>query len=97
VEVHEASELDKALACDADVFGINNRDLTTFTVDIKQTERILQIAQPLIPVISESGVLSQEDAQKIATMGVDGVLIGEYFMRQPDPEKAVQDMVGVLG
>jgi indole-3-glycerol phosphate synthase len=96
VEVYDASELERALACQGDVLGINNRNLTDFTVDLGHTERVFKQIDASIPIISESGILSIEDAKKVAQIGVDGVLIGEYFMRQADPEAAVRQMIGEL-
>ncbi|SFJ58477.1 indole-3-glycerol phosphate synthase TrpC [Thermoflavimicrobium dichotomicum] len=96
VEVYDESELERALDCQPDVLGINNRNLTDFTVDIENTEKIFSQIEAFIPVISESGILSIEDAKRVAQIGVDGVLIGEYFMRHNRPEEAVRQMIGEL-
>lgn len=81
VEVHDEVELELALMCHTNIIGINNRDLKTFNVDIKNTERLInQIPKDKI-VISESGIKCNKDMEYIKSLGVDGVLIGEYFMR----------------
>jgi indole-3-glycerol phosphate synthase len=80
VEVHNESELEIALKSEARIIGINNRDLDTFNVDIRTTERL----RPLIPrertVVSESGIKSRADIDKLQRCGVDAILVGEYLM-----------------
>ncbi len=80
VEVHNEAELEIALKSQARIIGINNRDLSTFTVDITTTERL----RPLIPadriVVSESGIKDRSDMEKLKKWGVDAVLIGESLM-----------------
>ena len=84
VEVHNEAELEIALNSGAQVIGINNRDLTTFTVDLTTTERL----RPLIPqgriVVSESGIKNRGDMEKLRQWGVDAVLIGESLLSAPD-------------
>jgi len=84
VEVHNESELEIALHSGARMIGINNRDLSTFEVDLKTTERL----RPLVPkdriVVSESGIKDRSDIEKLAGWGVDAVLIGESLMSAPD-------------
>ena len=80
VEVHNEDELEIALNSGAQVIGINNRDLSTFTVDLTTTERL----RPLIPqdriVVSESGIKDRSDMERLRQWGVDAVLIGESLM-----------------
>ncbi len=80
VEVHNESELEIALRSQAKIIGINNRDLSTFTVDITTTQRL----RPFIPadriVVSESGIKNHSDMEKLREWGVDAVLIGESLM-----------------
>ncbi|MFH1382354.1 MAG: indole-3-glycerol phosphate synthase TrpC [Chloroflexota bacterium] len=84
VEVHNEAELEIALASDAGIIGINNRDLKTFTVDITTTQRL----RPLIPadrlVVSESGIKDRNDIDKLKKWGANAVLIGETLMAAPD-------------
>jgi indole-3-glycerol phosphate synthase len=94
VEIHREEEIERALACDPDVIGINNRDLITFVTDLGTTERLRPLLPDAIPVIGESGVSSPEDFRRMVRAGVDGVLVGEYLMRQPDPEQAVRTLIG---
>ncbi len=80
VEVHNEAELEIALNSGAQVIGINNRDLSTFDVDLTTTKRL----RPLIPqdriVVSESGINNRADVEKLKKWGVDAVLIGEALM-----------------
>ncbi len=84
VEVHHEAELEIALSSGAMIFGINNRDLTSFNVDITTTGRL----RPLIPadriVVSESGIKDRSDIAKLKEWQVDAVLIGEALMSAPD-------------
>lgn len=93
VEIHEESEIPRALACEADVIGINNRNLHTFVTDLETTERLRPLLPTSVPVIGESGVHSVQDAERMSRAGVDGILVGEYLMRQADPERAVRQLV----
>ncbi len=85
VEVHGEAELELALEADADVIGINNRDLVDFAVDLDRTFELL----PEIPagktVVSESGISSRADVEALESVGVDAVLVGEALMRAPGP------------
>jgi indole-3-glycerol phosphate synthase len=87
VEVHNETELEVALNSSARIIGINNRDLTTFDVDLATTGRL----RPLIPkdriVVSESGIKDRNDMEKLKKWGVDAVLIGEALMSAPDIAK----------
>ena len=93
VEVHDEDELNAALELvDADVLGINNRDLEDFSVDLARTFDLL----PSIPagktVVSESGIASRELVDELEAVGVDAVLVGETLMRAEDPEAAVREL-----
>jgi indole-3-glycerol phosphate synthase len=94
VEVHDERDLERALAMDADVIGINNRDLTDFTVDVETTERLLTDIPAGKTVVAESGYSSREQIEDLDRIGVDAVLIGETLMRAPDPEEAVRELIG---
>jgi indole-3-glycerol phosphate synthase len=81
VEVHTLAELDRALETNAQIIGINNRDLTTFEIDLGVTERLSEEVPTGIVLVSESGIRTAEDLARIKACGVDAVLIGEALMR----------------
>jgi indole-3-glycerol phosphate synthase len=92
VEIHDEEELDRALEVDADVLGINNRDLVDFSVDIQRTFDLLADIPAGKVVVSESGIHSRHQIDELEQVGVDAVLIGEALMRAPDPEAAVREL-----
>jgi indole-3-glycerol phosphate synthase len=92
VEIHDEEELDRALEVDADVLGINNRNLEDFSVDIQRTFDLLADVPAGKVVVSESGIQSREQIDELEQVGVDAVLIGESLMRAPDPEAAVREL-----
>ena len=95
VEVHSESELETALeVIDADVIGINNRDLADFSVDIERTFELLHDIPAGKTVVSESGFHSRSQLDDLERVGVDGVLVGESLMRAPDPEAALRALRG---
>lgn len=81
VEVHTYEELDRALETDAKLIGINNRDLSTFDVDLGVTERLSEEVPGDVLLVSESGIRSPEDIARVRACGVNAVLIGEALMR----------------
>jgi indole-3-glycerol phosphate synthase len=98
VEVHDEPELSAALeVIDADVIGINNRDLTDFTVDVERTYELLSDVPAGKTVVSESGFHTREQLEELERVGVDAVLIGETLMRADDPEQALRDLAGHVG
>jgi indole-3-glycerol phosphate synthase len=92
VEVAREEELDVALEIDADVLGINNRNLEDFTVDLQRTFDLLADVPAGKVVVSESGIRYREQIEELEHVGVDAVLIGEVLMRAPDPEGAVREL-----
>jgi indole-3-glycerol phosphate synthase len=92
VEVHDEEELSRALAVDADVIGINNRDLVDFSVDLSVTFDLLTDVPAGKTVVSESGIHTRADVEELEQVGVDAVLVGEALMRAPDPEAACRDL-----
>jgi indole-3-glycerol phosphate synthase len=94
VEVHDESELERALAIQPKIIGINNRDLRTFRVDLATTFRLRPLIAPAIIVVSESGIQSHTDALRLQQAGVDAMLVGERLMRQPDPGRAAAELLG---
>ncbi len=93
VEVHTEEDLKKGLDCGAEIIGINNRDLNTFKVDISVTERLIRYIPDDKLVISESGINSRGDLIRLKSLGVDGFLIGEAFMRENNIEKKLMEFI----
>ena len=96
VEISRADELETALRIDADVIGINNRDLEDFTVDITRTFELLTDVPAGKTVVSESGIVYREQIEERERVGGDAVLVGESGMRAEDPADAVRRWVGGL-
>lgn len=96
VEVHTKEECQLALDAGAKIIGINNRDLTTFKVDIQTAMLIKKMIPSDICTIAESGIQSVEVAQAYAQMGFDAVLVGEYLVKSADPAVIIQACRGLL-
>jgi indole-3-glycerol phosphate synthase len=94
VEVHDAEELQAALEIDADVIGINNRNLSDFTVDVSRTFELLSDVPAGKTVVSESGINSRQQIEELEQVGVDAVLVGETLMRSEQPEVACRELAG---
>jgi indole-3-glycerol phosphate synthase len=94
VEIHDEEELERALEFDVDVIGINNRDLTDFTVDLSRTFDLLADVPAGKTVVSESGIVYREQVDELERVGVDAVLVGETLMRAQDPEVACRELSG---
>lgn len=90
VEVHDEQELERALAIDAHIIGVNNRDLRTFKVDIETTGRLRALIPPGKILVGESGIRNEEDVQRMAAMGCDAMLVGETFCKLRQPERAAK-------
>jgi indole-3-glycerol phosphate synthase len=97
VEVHDEHELAVAAALGAHVIGINNRDLTTLEVDTERTHALLPEIPPGSLVVAESGFRTRAELERLATAGVDAVLVGEALMRAPDIEAACRALTGTAG
>lgn len=93
VEVHDAPELERALRIESDLVGVNNRNLKTLAVDLATTEQLA----PKVPkdrvLVAESGLSSSADLARMAKVGASAFLIGESFMRKPDVEAAVREIL----
>ncbi len=94
VEVHDAEELQRALGLQTKLIGINNRNLKTLTTDIATTFILAADVPPDRFLISESGIRSNDDVNKLATVGAQGFLVGEQLMRQPDIAAATRMLMG---
>ena len=88
-EVHDQGELDRVLFLDFDIIGINNRNLTTFEEDIHTTASLSRFIPSGKVTVSESAIRSHEDLYYLNEIGVDAVLVGEYFMRSDNIPVAV--------
>ena len=94
VEVHDAAELDRALKLSTPLIGINNRNLRTFNVSLHTTLELLPRIPPDRVVVTESGILAQRDVAQMRRHGVNAFLVGEAFMRAPDPGAALTALFG---
>lgn len=92
VEVHDATELQRSLAMNPMLLGINNRDLRTFDVTLDTTLTLLDQIPPSTCVVTESGILSTQDVQRMRQADVHAFLVGEAFMRADDPGAALKEM-----
>jgi indole-3-glycerol phosphate synthase len=92
VEIASEEELEVALAVDADVIGINNRNLEDFKVDITKTFDLIADVPAGKVVVSESGIHGRHQIEELEGVGVDAVLVGETLMRAPDPEAVVREL-----
>ena len=92
VEIHDKTDLIKAIFAGANIIGINHRNLETFEMDMSLTQKLV----PLIPnnkiIVAESGITTHEIVMELSKIGADAFLVGEHFMRQNDITKAVQDL-----
>lgn len=88
VEVHNEEELELALEIEADVIGINNRDLATFEIDVETTFELMADIPTGITIVAESGIANREQIERLDDAGVDAVLIGQALMSSEDVEEA---------
>jgi indole-3-glycerol phosphate synthase len=95
VEFHDPANLGRVLDSGADLVGINNRDLKTFATDIEHTLRLRDRIPPGVLLVSESGIRSRADAERLEAAGVSAILVGESLMRQPDIGLAVERLLGL--
>lgn len=94
VEVHDEAELEDALTTNARLIGVNNRDLHRFVTDLGTSERL----RPLVPadrlLVTESGIHTRDDVQRMSAADIHAFLVGEAFMRAEDPGRALQNLFG---
>ena len=93
VEVHSEAEVDRALVSRAKIIGINNRDLTTLNVDINTTRRLRALLPQQQIVVSESGISSRRDIEKLKGWGINAVLIGEALVTAGDIQTKMQELI----
>ena len=93
IEVHSDEELNKALTIDPKLIGINNRDLTTFEVDKNLAVKLAKEICKDVIVVSESGISSREDILFSKEQGIHSFLIGESFMKEPSPGRALKEII----
>ena len=95
IEVHDDEELTRAVASGARVIGVNNRNLRTLQVDVAASDRLAAAMPRHITGVSESGLQSRADLERLAAAGYRAFLIGERFMTDPDPAAALQALMAV--
>jgi len=92
VEVHDRAELGRATDAGASIVGVNNRDLRDFSVDVERTERLMGDMPADVTVVSESGIGSAGQLERLQRLGVHAVLVGEALMRSADPQAALMGL-----
>lgn len=93
-EVHDHAELEMALAIDALIIGINNRNLKTLQIDLNTTFSLKREIPTVRTVVSESGIRSREDVLRLEEAGIDAILVGTRLMESPDIGRAIRDLRG---
>ncbi len=94
VEVHTEAELEIALDADAEIIGINNRDLRTFRTTLDTTFKLLELIPEGKAVVSESGIYTRDDVAALRAVGVNAILVGESLMRSQDIGEKVRELIG---
>lgn len=95
VEVHNEQELNRALALDVSLIGINNRNLKTLKTDIAVTEALAPLVPPDRIIVSESGLKTAEDIARVQSVGASAVLVGESLLSQKNAGTAVRNLLGL--
>lgn len=91
VEVHDLAEMERALELGADLIGINNRNLKTFETDLATTEKLAEEVDEEVLLVSESGIKTAADCQRVLEAGANAVLVGETLMRANNPAETMQE------
>ena len=94
VEVHNQKELDIALSVEADIIGINNRNLHTFETNLNITEKLAPGIDKKKVIVSESGIKSRKDILRLKKAGAKAALIGETLMTTNNPGKTISELLG---
>ena len=95
VELHDEENLPRVLNSGADLIGVNNRDLRRFVTDLELSLRLRGRVPPGIVFVSESGIKTRADVERLEHAGVDAILVGETFMRADDVGAAVDELLGL--
>ena len=95
IEVHNLEELERALKISPELLGINNRNLSSFEVDIQNSIDLLEKIPSDVTIISESGILKQSDLKNLSSAGIYGFLIGEKFMRAESPGQDLFELISL--
>jgi indole-3-glycerol phosphate synthase len=95
VEVHDEVELARALKLKTPLIGVNNRNLKTFEVSLDTTLRLMQLVPADRLLVTESGIRNREDVLRMGAAGVNAFLVGETFMRAPDPGAALAELFAI--
>jgi indole-3-glycerol phosphate synthase len=94
VEVHDEAEMARAARLGATLVGVNNRDLRTFEVDLRNTEKLAALAPPEALLVTESGIFTPADVARLEASGAKAMLVGESLMRQADVAGATRALLG---
>jgi indole-3-glycerol phosphate synthase len=94
VEVHDRSELDRALAAGARIIGVNNRDLRTFDVSLETAEQLAPLIPATVLKVAESGIHSREDVERLMACSFQAFLVGEHLMLSADVPAALRALTG---
>ncbi|HSD94531.1 MAG TPA: indole-3-glycerol phosphate synthase TrpC, partial [Syntrophales bacterium] len=94
VEVHDETDLEKAVSAGARIVGINNRDLETFRTDLETSIRLARRVPKGVTVVSESGINSRGDIERLMDTGIHAVLVGESLMREKNIGKKLRELLG---
>ena len=96
VEVHNAAELEPALASGAEIIGVNNRNLHTFEVSLETSLELAAKIPSGVVKVTESGVHSRADVKRLQAAGYQAFLVGEHLMKSPDPVQALRASAGMM-
>lgn len=95
VEAHDEEEVRRALGSGARILGINNRDLATFETRLDTTIDLIPGIPPNVTLVSESGIHTSEDVERLGARGVEAILVGEALLRAPDPSARARSLSGI--
>jgi len=90
IEVHNEAELDSALTLDHQLIGVNNRNLNTFETTLRTSERLKKLMPADHLLVTESGIRNVQDVKQMQAAGINAFLVGEAFMREPEPGEALR-------
>jgi len=93
IEIYDPENLDRVLKLEPALVGVNNRDLRTFVTDLDHTVRLAERIPPETLLVSESGIQTRADVDRVRQAGARAILVGESLMRCPDVGRAVDDLL----